>query len=392
MKIKKALLFVVVLLLSIVLLAGCGAEEEKKEKNNEVNQEQIKYSNLGSFAEYNGNIYYWQLTPECRENTALFARFGAKKGIKTDLIRREKDGISYTVLNDYGFGNIYVADNTIYYQINDNGTYKVCSIDPDGNKKTYVNGEIKYANNEYLYIQDLTDVVVLNTKTGIDELKVEKADLIGMADGNAYYISGDAGKEISINYINGTVNNMNIATFNTSEYKETEVNNANITVYDFSYANNKVAIKVGDVQGTGHFVQEGWIIEMDSDGKNVTKKQDSSQNEGADTLLDATELPVSYNTGKGLIYKDPANGSEKVILDNDKIKSEFGFTTYGDDEEAFIEVYSADKVGDYLYIVIDNGTHYPEGDIGWRYSYKRTKTAAFEYNIESKKVEYMYDF
>ncbi len=392
---SKRLLVAGIMLLVMILLAGCGTEEKKDESKNENQKESVKstYSNLGNYVEYKGNIYYWKLTPGCRDGAALFAKYGPVVGAKVDLTRLEPDGNEFSILKDSGNGNIYIVDDSIYYQIIENNVYKIYSVDLEGNnKKLYTNGEIKYAYGDYLYIQNNTDIAVLNTKTASVELKIEKADLIGMAGENAYYISGDSGKEISVGYIKGSTNNADIAKFSTSEYKETNKSNANITLYDYSFENNKVNIKVGDVQGTGHFIQEGWIIEMDADGQNVAKKEDSSQKDEASTLLGATELPVSYNTEKGLVYKDPDNGSEKVILDNEKIKSEFGFKVYKDDEEAFVEVYSADKVGDKLYIVVDNGTHYPAGDIGWRYSYKRTKTAAFKYDIGSGEIDKLYEF
>lgn len=395
MKTKK-LLVAGIMLLVMILLAGCGTEtkEEDNKKENEPGGEKTSsYSNLGNYAEYKGNTYYWKLNPACRDGAALFAKYGPVIGAKVDLTKQDSDGKETTLLTDTGNGKIYVVNDTIFFQLNENGRYKVYSVDLEGkNKKSYVNGEIKYAYGDYLYVQDQANIIALNTQNGVAELTIEKADLIGMAGKNAYYISGDAGKEISVGYINGSVNNINIATFSTSEYKETDKANANITLYGYSYENNKVNIKVGDVQGTGHFIQEGWVIEMDADGQNVTKKEDSTQNSGATTLLEVTELPVSYSTEKGLVYKDPDNGSEKTIIDNEKIKSEFGFKVYKDDEEAYVEVYSADKIGDKLYIVIDNGTHYPAGDIGWRYSYKRIKTAAFKYDLGSGEIEKLYEF
>ncbi|MBQ3408682.1 MAG: hypothetical protein IJH12_05735 [Clostridia bacterium] len=398
---SKKLFIVVVLLFVMALLTGCGTEteEKKKENSNESGVDvtetlEPSYSNVGNYIEYNGNIYYWKLTPSSRDETALFAKYSPIKESKVDLVRMEPDGNEFSVVNTAGNGNIYIANDVIFYQSTEDGENKVYSVDLGGNnKKTYVKGEINYASGNYIYIQSGADIVVLNAKTGEQELIVNSADLIGMAAGNAFYISGDSSKSISINYIKGGENNTNIATFNTSEYKSEYGSDKNITFYGFSCENNKVAIKVGDVQGTGHFVQEGWVIEMDADGQNVTKRIDDDDNEeGAPTLLEATDMPVSYNTEKGLLYKDPDNGSEKVIVDNNKIKSEFGFKTYNDDEEVFIEVYSADKVGDKLYIVIDNGTHYPAGDIGWRYSYKRTKTAAFKYDLGSGKIEKLYEF
>ena len=389
---KEKKMFVVgILLLVMVMLTGCGTE--KKDSKNEENQANDNASaSVGAsyFVEYKGSIYYWKINEESREQEALSGNYGRKIGAANYLVKRDSDGSESVVLTDTGDGNIYIANDMIFYQQNDNGTYKVCSVGLDGSdKKIYVDGEIKYAYGDYLYIQSLADVVALNVKNGIDELKVEKADLIGMAGENAYYIAGDAGKEVSINYIKGSLNNLNIATFSTSEYKETDKANANITLYDFSYMNNKVKIKVADVQGTAHFIQESWIIEMDADGQNVTKKQEVLDSDGNNAISYYTELPVSYDFDKGLVYENPENGEKKTIMDKDKIKIDYGFRI---DNESCVSVYSANRIGDKLYIVIDNGIHYPAGDIGWRYSYRRIKTVAFKYDLGSGKIEKIYEF
>lgn len=392
---RKKLFFVGILLFIMVLLAGCGTKtEEKIEKDvNDIPEEDTAVSNVGNFVEHHGNLYYWKLTPSCRDGAALFAKYSPIKGSKVELTRLEPDGNEFSILNTAGSGNIYIANNTIFYQSTEEGESKVYSVDLEGNnKKSYVNGEIKYADGNYMYIQSKADIIAINIQNGDTVSTVENAELIGIADSHAYYISGDSSKAISVGYIYEGECKSNIATFSTNEYKGDFGSDLNITFYGFSYENNKVIIKVGNVQGTGHFVQEGWIIEMDADGQNVAKKEDDSQTEEASTMLGVTELPVSYSTEKGLVYRNPDNGSENIIIDNDKLKSEFGFKTYKDDEESYVEVYSADKVGDKLYIVIDNGTHYAAGDIGWRYSYKRVKTSAFKYDLGSGEIEKLYEF
>ena len=393
---SKKLFLLFILMLAVIMLAGCGTEsdtEKKKSNNDEQAEETGKYSNVGNYAEYNGNVYYWKLTADSRDGAALFAQYSPVKGYKNDLTRLEPDGNEFAVVNTAGSGNIYIANDTIFYQSSEDGSDKIYSVDLDGNnKKSYCSGVLKYASGDYIYVQNGSDVTVINAKEQEEALTLDDADLIGIVGSNAYFIGGDSSKEIDIGYIEEGVPMLNVATFSTSEYKTSTGSDANITFYGFSYENNKVQIKVGDVQGTGHFVQEGWIIEMDADGQNVTKKIDSANQDNTETLLSVTELPVSYVTSKGLVYKDPDNGSEKTIVDNSKIKSEFGFKTYGDDEEAYIEVYAADKVDDKLYIVIDNGTHYSAGDIGWRYSYRRTKTAVFKYDLGSGEIDKLYEF
>lgn len=75
-------------------------------------------------------------------------------------------------------------------------------------------------------------------------------------------------------------------------------------------------------------------------------------------------------------------------MTEEKVKSEFGFKY---DDENIISVYSADLIGDELYIIMDNGVHNVAEDIGWRYSYKRTKTVAFKYNLKTAEIEQIYE-
>ncbi|MBR2704481.1 MAG: DUF5050 domain-containing protein [Clostridia bacterium] len=388
MKIKKLFLLGIVLLLSVILLAGCGdKEEEKKEES----KDQTKYSNLGNFAEYDGNLYYWKLTASSREDSALFANYGIVIGAKNDLVKRDSNGKETTILTDTGSGNLYIANNKIFYQLNENGEYNVYSMDLDGNnKKSYIKGEIKYADGKYLYIQSTKDIAVIDVDEDLNVLTVDDSELIGMAGSYAYFVSGDSSKEISIGYISEGVPTLNVALFKTTDYKITEVENANITLYEFSYEKNKVTIKFGDVQGTGHFVQEGWAITMNADGSDIKKEQDNNQAEESVISLYDIEGPVAFDVGKGIVYTE--NGATTTIIPNAQVKSEFGFKLTTDDSEDITEVYTSCKSGDKLYIIMDNATHNPAEDVGWRYSYKRLKTAAYSYDLKNNKIEKIYEF
>ena len=168
---KEKKMFVVgILLLVMVMLTGCGTEKkDSKNEENQVNDNASASVGASYFVEYKGSIYYWKINEESREQEALSGNYGRKIGAANYLVKRDSDGSESVVLTDTGDGNIYIANDMIFYQQNDNGTYKVCSVGLDGSdKKIYVDGEIKYAYGDYLYIQSLADVIALNVKNGID--------------------------------------------------------------------------------------------------------------------------------------------------------------------------------------------------------------------------------
>jgi len=398
MKVKKILL-ASMLAFVVVLLAGCGTKsDEKKEEKTENNNTQgnrISTSNVGNFAEYKGNLYYWKLTPDSRDGAALFANYNPVKGARVDLVKQDADGNETTITKTAGNGKIYIINDTIFYQSTEEGENTIYSVDLDGNnKQTYEKGEIKYAYDKYLFIQSGDDAAYINTcynEANENETKgftLDNARYIGMADSRAYFVQGDNLKSVSFGYFEDGVPNFIGASFDVSEYTYNDSTNKNISIIGFVYKNNKVLIQLGDVQGTGQFIQEGWVIEMDADGRNINKRKVDNPNEGAESLLGVKDLPVRVDSAQGIIYTNPDDQSEKVIVDKATIKSQFSFN---DGDDYVTEVYSADKVGNKLYIIIDNGVHYPAGDVGWRYSYRRTATVAFTYDFESGEIEKIYE-
>ena len=120
---------------------------------------------------------------------------------------------------------------------------------------------------------------------------------------------------------------------------------------------------------------------MNADGSDVTKTPLSEVDEDTtETTLLLTDLVVDH-TNNALIYTNE-KGEEITLLNDSELNEQFGFTY---DEESIISVYSADVYNNNIYITIDNGIHNSEEDMGWRYSYKRTKTIAFKYDLNQRK-------
>lgn len=395
---SKKLLIVGILMIILISLAGCGSKENEENNNKEqsvnnaVDEVKIeeKSSNLGTFAKYDEEIYFWKLDAESRESSALFAKYGESVQHKNNLVKCSSDGKETIIANEAGAGKLYIFDNTIYYESRANNTTKICSIDLEGNnKKEYIDGYLKYVVGDYIYIQSPTDISVINQKDGQYKTIVKNATIMGIADSNVYYYAypNDI-SSINIGFINNASDNGIVASFNKSEYSEAiSYDTPNVSFIEYRYQDGKVKVYVGDIQGTGHFVQESWLIEMDADGKNIKKNITTAEDDITETLLDNKDFIVDYKD-KGLVYKEPNTGVETTIMPAEKVKSEFGFKY---DDENTISVYSADLIGDELYITIDNGVHNMNEDMGWRYSYKRTKTVAFKYNIITAEIKQIYE-
>lgn len=406
---SKKIFIVGILIIVLIFLAGCGSDQ-KEESNNELRKDQLenntvdeiksedgseaesetKESNLGTWAKYDEDIYFWKLDSGSREVSALFANYGEIAQHKNNLVKRGSDGKETTIANEAGAGKLYIFDNTIYYESRANNTTKICSIDLEGNnKKEYVDGYLKYIVGDYIYIQSPTDISVINKKDGQYKTIVKNATLMGVADSNVYYYTYPNDMSyINIGFINNDSDNGTVVSFNKSEYSEAlSYYTPNVSFIDYKYQDGKVKVYVGDVQGTGYFVQEGWLIEMDADGKNVRKNITTTEDDTSESLVGSTDLIVDYKD-KGLVYTDQNTGKETTIMTEEKVKSEFDFKY---DDENIINVYSADLIGDELYIIIDNGVHNAAEDIGWRYSYKRTKTVAFKYNLKTAEIEQIYE-
>ena len=408
MKLKKLIVFLVVLMITMIGFSGCGinkdenkfqdvegAKIENAEDNNKNQSTEVSEASCGEFVEHNGELYYWKLSSNSRKTDGLYGIYERVKNSQNTLVKRDTNGNEVEVFKDAGFGKICLTNDKIFYELESDNGAKVFSRDYSGNnKKEYTIGSIKFAVGKYLYVQLAYDIVAINLEDDSVNTVMKNAEIIGKANNYVYYrITGkeaiDALKTGII--INGEDNGIK-ATFNASEYKSgSSSQDRNVTFVEFKYENNVVNITLGDIQGTAHFIQEGYILQMNADGSNVSKKELQTGKDGPEGLLDVSEYSVKYENGE-LVYTNPKNGEKSKLMSDDELSSNFGFTGYSKDEEYTVSVYTANQNENDLFIVLDNGKHYEQGDIGWRYSYKREKTVAFKYNLNSKEIEKIYEF
>ena len=335
-----------------------------------------------------------------RDESAIWANYSPTRSYKNKLIRLEQDGNEYTVIEDAGADTICVTNDKIFYESTIGNTNKVYSIDLEGNnKEEYVEGNMKYLVGDYIYVQGsigaqgMNKIDAINIKNGKMTTIVDDGTLVGVADDNIYYVVSnykDIGT-LKIGYIKGSENQGTVATVSKSEYDDSDysLDYSNVSFIEFKYVDNKVKIAVGDIQGTGYFVQQGFIVEMDADGNNVTKTPITVDDETPEMVLNLKAFAVKMGDG-GLMYTNPKTNETTEIITYKELSKKLGIEV--DDGEYTMSIYSADVMGTELYIILDSGVHNPAEDMGWRYSYKREKTVAFKYDLEKEEIEVIYEY
>lgn len=412
---KRAICIILILTMlftTMLVLTGCGEVAENndnKEKNNnseENNIENTQETELslesvsGSFVKYNDNIYFWKLSENSRESTALFANYNDIVTAKNTLVKRDKDGNEEIILTDRGSGDIYILNNKIFlnYAENEYGTIrKIYSVDLKGeNKIEYQQGEIKSIIGDYIICQteENGNIFRINSKNGqIENLKT-KANFIGAEENIIYYSEIYDYKKAILNIGSITDNKDNgiIATIKSSEfqgYSQTPP----IEITKYWYKDNKVNMYIGYRLGTANMLQEVIHLSMDKNGENI-KKVDASLSEDSDleqpkneVYLKAVQKNGTYQNN--LMYINESDGLIKELMTEEDISKKFNLLK---DDEHYISIYCAEIIDNDAYIVLDYSEHYPAEDIGWRYSYKRLKTICFKYNIKTNEIKEVYQF
>lgn len=415
---KKLLGLKIITILSIILivLSGCNIKKDtKEEENNEDvetvnntdetqvsnNEENESIAKNGYFVEYKGDTYFWKISSNSRETSGLYANYEEISGVKNSLVKLDTDGNEQTVLTDNGSGEIFIINDKIFLSYtNDNygNSRTIYSVDLDGsNKKIYQQeGEMKYIVGNYLICETSDDKIFrINAENDEIENLVSNANTIGLIDDTIYYAKNDSYKtgKLEIGSITDKTDNGIIATFSKSNFSY-PCDGYPIEAVDFFEDNGKIVAYIGYRAGSASLLQEAKKFEMDKDGKNSkvigTISDDELIDEEKSTdevYLKSVEENGSYKNN--LMYVDQSTKERKIAMTQEELVSNLNITL---DDEHMMNLYASNIVDDDLYVVLDNGIHNSAEDIGWRYSYKRTDTIYFKYNIKTNEVTKLYSF
>ena len=159
-------------------------------------------NNGGRYVGYGENTYYWRHNGNSLEKTGLNGVFKNQKETVNQLVCRNEQGTETLLLEDAGYGNLYIAKDRIYYKTAE--CWKSCLTDGTDirNHKDY----------SIVAVDDSTETLIQKDLTGIDSNRkggfwIEKEDgsrtlltqdkfdldsklwpeLLLVEDGNIYY-------------------------------------------------------------------------------------------------------------------------------------------------------------------------------------------------------------
>lgn len=405
---KKKILsitLILVLLIGIVcVFLICFKKDDNKENEN-IAQEEYATAVSGNFVKYKNNTYYWKLAANSRKQIGLHAQFYDVLNVKNDLIKIDENGKEEIVITEKGSGDIFIVNDKIFlsYVTNEYQTEKqIYSIDLNGeNKKEYAKGEMKYIVGDYIYCQTKLngDIFAINTKNGeVKQLK-ENANIVGCENETVYYteIYNSNVGELKIGIISAEKDNGIIAAFSSDEFEDYKTTfGFPIEVLQVEKKNNNINIHIVYRAGTANIIQEICTVIIDeNDNENI--KIEKNTNLDVDTVESQQDTGNVYTVIEqvngeyinNIMYIDTDTETSKEIINEKQLYKEFDLK---EDDEHLLTLYAGDVVDGSVYIILDYAEHYPEEDIGWRYSYKRIKTICFKYDIKTEEISIIYEF
>lgn len=341
----------------------------------------------GTFVEYKGNVYYWKLDEDSRESSALYGNYAGNANHLNSLIKKSSDGKESIVLQDTGNGEIFIVNDKIYYnkQIIDGEI--VCVSDLNGeNQNQYNFGKLKFVQGDYVYIEADNYIDSINSVTDEGDRIVEATQVLGVAEDKLFYAKADK-DSIGFGYVYNNKDSGLIYKFSKSRFGD-DSNLISMMILDYEYSNGSIKIDIGNVQGTGYFVQQAFSVQMNTDGSDVMVTENSDYYSESYSVSQKFSTIVKI-TDEGLEFKNPSTSKSEVILTNSDLTKKIGINK---STNGIYTIYSADLINTELYIVLDVGEYNAEDDLGWREAYKRQHTVAFKYNISNKSIVKIYEF
>lgn len=128
-------------------------------------------NNGGRYVAYEGDVYYWKHNEDSLEKTGLNGVFKNEKEIVNQLIFRNEQGTEIVLLEDKGYGPLYIVKDRIYYMTVEG--WKSCLMDG-----TDIKNHVDYS---IVAVDDSTGTLILRDLMGLDSNRkggfwIEKED------------------------------------------------------------------------------------------------------------------------------------------------------------------------------------------------------------------------
>ena len=361
--------------------------------------------------------------------------------------------------HDQGSGTLFIVDGKLYSQ------YSFIGEDGSVHSSVYEYDLKTKKKNDWGIYTDVVDQVgdYLVCKTipyyegdvyvGSDYSLVNRATGQALASAPGEYLCGDDESFYTLeSYTNYDNNTMKVKIFRVDAKGQTviaEMDNSYFRDWYEKYAeaicfqmeDEDLFINVGNHAGTGHFYEQGLLLDVKKDGSGFKVVEESSPeffyitedanrytinyseydyDEGksfiklipedgleadyyfgqriqkpytlSGDMFDGVSIP--YNSGDTVIYADNSGKLYTLIKNEDieKLGFKLGVDESVDYEEASItELYNIEYVNDFVFFSIGVMDRYPTDDIGWRYAYRASYRGDFVKNLKTGEVTKLHE-
>ena len=400
----------------------------------EVIEDYTVTNNGGTVVKCGNDVYYWKYNENSYEKQAVLADYAQLHTGQNKLVCQSKDGSEDVLVTTSGTGNIYIVENTLYFEkLLSNGGREICFISRTNGKwdtatvKTLCKGCIYAADDEKgkLILSKEGILTVLDVVSGeFTNIDINtNGTFIMYHDGKVYYqgvattyYNAQHGEMLL--YVADLKGNKELLTITSADlYDYTD--GGEVAVQCMQIHNEYIYYSYGSYAGTANYYQGGNICRMSMDGK-----------ENEVLVTEAAGEFYVYDTGNqtklicSAAYEDISEISVKSIgvEDKTKLKSDMklgslGEPFYTSDKSYWIymdvtgECTSLITKADYVnessmradikdVEVIDNEVYYTvvyskyneAVSVGWRDGYDWVKTVVYKKDLNSGKVSTVYTY
>lgn len=364
-------------------------------------------------------IYYWKYTAESFEETALFANYKAVPGVKNQFVFRGTDGTEKVLFEADGYGAVVIAGDRLFYEsaMDEQGGTEIRSCTLDGQDVvTLGEGELLFGTDDGKAV--ICDVM---TQMRIDRIEAADHTRTVLAEGAAYldhkgdviyYQPQEADSEAAV-LGQVTLSQMqtdgsgqkNLYTTAPDLYEDTMQGSAEIA--RLIVREDKIYFSYGSIAGSGMFFQGGKVVKMDLDGNHAEVAAGNealvnsifSVNEDGSVRSEFPEFEEMLFTrmqktfsvdGMMYMFNKATGAPEEILTPEDYGSVGDGLCNYCEDTCLQIDPLEVSEGS--AYYLATYGTKDPEGNMGWRTSYRRENGALLEKNMETGAVTTLFTY
>ena len=387
-------------------------------ENQETGGETASVYEAGNVAQKeDGTVYYWEYDSASFEGSAALGYYKPIVGETNKLMMQSLSGEKVMIGDMEGGGSLALTDGSlIFYEkpVDQIGGYEICSIDQNsGQTQTYGLGRIEASDGKKIICSDSTNYCIdsIDAETG-ERTKLVDGSFLASHDGLIYYqpVEADSGAatkgKVSFAVVDAQGGQQKtLCTTEPDLYADDFQGTASIVSMVFK--DEYIYFSYGSYAGTGSVYAGGKIMKVKKDGTEAevvagmdglrapafsVSEDGTVVSQSIDEMYDYINSMDKYFTRNGSIYFMNENGEPAELVTQADYAS-VGNVAYGrfNDNEA-VTIQFAEKIGNKVYMLLDQGVIDETSRVGWRTGYARVNSAMLSKDLDTGTVETVFSY